>query len=825
MTLNSKKLKDGIAMVGILDILGTYSERELKSVYKIVDKIESFHDELKSFSDIELKEKTIEFKERLGIGESLDNLLPEAFAVVREASSRVLSMKHYRVQLIGGVILHQGRIAEMKTGEGKTLVATLSSYLNALTGEPVHIITTNDYLAKRDRDEMGRVHEFLGLTVGVILHEMKPDERRQQYNCDIVYGTNSEFGFDYLRDNMAVKKEKRVQRGLEYCVVDEIDSILIDEARTPLIISGEGEKSTELYVIADKFVKSLKKNVDYEIDRGGRSAVLTDAGIELLEKKFNIENYSDMENRDIQHHIAQALKANYTMELNKDYISKKGEIFIVDGFTGRVMEGRRFSEGLHQAIEAKEGVKIQKESKTLATITLQNYFRMYTKLSGMSGTAITEDLEFQEIYGLDVIAIPTNKPVARVDELDFVYKTLTSKYNAIIEDIVSCNKKGQPILVGTSNIQKSEDISYLLKRRGIKHYVLNAKNHEKEAAIVENAGQFGAITIATNMAGRGTDIKLDSEVVSLGGLRVIGTDRHEARRIDNQLRGRSGRQGDVGSSRFYLSLQDDLFKVYEADRFNSLFGRMELPEDTPIERRLVSKIVENAQKNVEGNSFETRKNLIGFDDVINKQRLVIYDERNFVLDNGDVSQYIKDMIEFVSKDMVKNHLEANIGENDDYEEIYESNMRDLIVFARGLGIEKEEIDLEILIYEDVDKVQKIFNETIMDMYKSLEESFVVEQTLNDDEDVKKQDKINEEFKNFERGILLSVVDEKWVDHIDNMEHLKEGIKLRAYRQVDPVVEFKMESSEAFEDMVKSVKYSVVKEVIKNSCARVNYDKL
>ncbi|MEG2657014.1 MAG: preprotein translocase subunit SecA [Clostridium sp.] len=812
-------------MVGILDILGTYSERELKSVYKIVDKIESFHDELKSFSDIELKEKTIEFKERLGIGESLDNLLPEAFAVVREASSRVLSMKHYRVQLIGGVILHQGRIAEMKTGEGKTLVATLSSYLNALTGEPVHIITTNDYLAKRDRDEMGRVHEFLGLTVGVILHEMKPDERRQQYNCDIVYGTNSEFGFDYLRDNMAVKKEKRVQRGLEYCVVDEIDSILIDEARTPLIISGEGEKSTELYVIADKFVKSLKKNVDYEIDRGGRSAVLTDAGIELLEKKFNIENYSDMENRDIQHHIAQALKANYTMELNKDYISKKGEIFIVDGFTGRVMEGRRFSEGLHQAIEAKEGVKIQKESKTLATITLQNYFRMYTKLSGMSGTAITEDLEFQEIYGLDVIAIPTNKPVARVDELDFVYKTLTSKYNAIIEDIVSCNKKGQPILVGTSNIQKSEDISYLLKRRGIKHYVLNAKNHEKEAAIVENAGQFGAITIATNMAGRGTDIKLDSEVVSLGGLRVIGTDRHEARRIDNQLRGRSGRQGDVGSSRFYLSLQDDLFKVYEADRFNSLFGRMELPEDTPIERRLVSKIVENAQKNVEGNSFETRKNLIGFDDVINKQRLVIYDERNFVLDNGDVSQYIKDMIEFVSKDMVKNHLEANIGENDDYEEIYESNMRDLIVFARGLGIEKEEIDLEILIYEDVDKVQKIFNETIMDMYKSLEESFVVEQTLNDDEDVKKQDKINEEFKNFERGILLSVVDEKWVDHIDNMEHLKEGIKLRAYRQVDPVVEFKMESSEAFEDMVKSVKYSVVKEVIKNSCARVNYDKL
>ncbi|MEG0308859.1 MAG: preprotein translocase subunit SecA [Clostridium sp.] len=825
MTLNSKKLKDGIAMVGILDILGTYSERELKSVYKIVDKIESFHDELKSFSDIELKEKTIEFKERLGIGESLDNLLPEAFAVVREASSRVLSMKHYRVQLIGGVILHQGRIAEMKTGEGKTLVATLSSYLNALTGEPVHIITTNDYLAKRDRDEMGRVHEFLGLTVGVILHEMKPDERRQQYNCDIVYGTNSEFGFDYLRDNMAVKKEKRVQRGLEYCIVDEIDSILIDEARTPLIISGEGEKSTELYVIADKFVKSLKKNVDYEIDRGGRSAVLTDAGIELLEKKFNIENYSDMENRDIQHHIAQALKANYTMELNKDYISKKGEIFIVDGFTGRVMEGRRFSEGLHQAIEAKEGVKIQKESKTLATITLQNYFRMYTKLSGMSGTAITEDLEFQEIYGLDVIAIPTNKPVARVDELDFVYKTLTSKYNAIIEDIVSCNKKGQPILVGTSNIQKSEDISYLLKRRGIKHYVLNAKNHEKEASIVEKAGQFGAITIATNMAGRGTDIKLDPEVVTLGGLRVIGTDRHEARRIDNQLRGRSGRQGDVGSSRFYLSLQDDLFKVYEADRFNSLFGRMELPEDTPIERRLVSKIVENAQKNVEGNSFETRKNLIGFDDVINKQRLVIYDERNFVLDNGDVSQYIKDMVEFVSKDMVKNHLEANIGENDDYEEIYESNMRDLIVFARGLGIEKEEIDLEILIYEDVDKVQKIFNETIMDMYKSLEESFVVEQTLNDDEEVEKQDKINEEFKNFERGILLSVVDEKWVDHIDNMEHLKEGIKLRAYRQVDPVVEFKMESSEAFEDMVKSVKYSVVKEVIKNSCARVNYDKL
>jgi len=790
-------------MAGLLDILGSYSDRELKSINKIVNKIENFNDEIRLLSDIELKKKTTEFKERLLGGEALDNILIEAFAVVREASFRVLNMKHYRVQLIGGVVLHQGRIAEMKTGEGKTLVATLPSYLNALEGKPVHIITTNDYLAKRDRDEMGRVHEFLGLTVGVILHDMKPDERRQQYKCDIVYGTNSEFGFDYLKDNMATNKEERVQRGLNYCIVDEIDSILIDEARTPLIISGEGEKSTELYITADKFVKSLNKGVHYEIDRKGRAAVLTDEGIELLEKRFNIENYSDMENRDIQHHITQALKGNYTMELNKDYIVKDGEVFIVDQFTGRVMEGRRFSEGLHQAIEAKEGVKIQKESKTLATITLQNYFRMYTKLSGMSGTAVTEELEFQEIYGLDVISIPTNKPVVRIDQCDVVYKTLRGKYNAIIEDIISCNKKGQPVLVGTSNIQKSEDISYLLKRKGIKHYVLNAKNHEREAAIVKNAGEEGAITIATNMAGRGTDIKISPEVIELGGLRVIGTDRHEARRIDNQLRGRSGRQGDVGSSKFYLSLQDDLFKVFEADRFNSLFGKIELPEDTPIESKLVSKIVENAQKNVEGNSFEVRKNLIGFDDVVNKQRLVIYDERNFILDNEDVSEYVKKMINFVSMDMVKSHLEVNIGEDEDYEETYESNVKDLILFAKGFGIESDKITFETLINEDVDKVQKIFNEVINDMYKTVEKVFITE-----------EGKTPKEFKNFERKILLSVVDEKWIDHIDNMEHLKEGIKLRAYKQVDPVVEFKLESSEAFGDMVKSIKYDVVGKLIK-----------
>ncbi len=783
-------------MAGMLDFLGTYSDRELKSINKIVDKIEKFDEETSKLSDYQLKNKTVEFKERLSDGESLDNILPEAFAVVREVGYRVLNKKHYRVQLIGGVVLHQGRISEMKTGEGKTLVSTLPAYLNALSGKPVHIITTNDYLAKRDSDEMRQIHEFLGITVGVILHDMEPEERRQQYKCDVVYGTNSEFGFDYLRDNMVTNKEERVQRELCYCIVDEIDSILIDEARTPLIISGQGEESTKLYIDADKFVKKLKYKIHYEVDRKGKSVILTDEGIEKLEEYFKIENYSDMENRDLQHHITQALKANYTMEINKDYIVKKGEVLIVDEFTGRVMEGRRFSEGLHQALEAKEKVKIQKESKTLATITLQNYFRIYTKLSGMSGTAETEDIEFQEIYGLDVIVIPTNKPITRIDEPDLIYKNLALKYNAIVEDLIKCHEKGQPVLVGTSSIQKSEDISYLLKLKGIKHYVLNAKNHEKEAAIVEKAGEKGAITIATNMAGRGTDIKLGEGIRELGGLRIIGSDRHEARRIDNQLRGRAGRQGDVGSSRFYLSLQDDILKVFDTDIFNNIFGKMDIPDDMVIQSKSVSRAVENAQKNVEGNNFEARKNLIGFDDVINKQRTVIYNERNIVLENEAVSDEIEAMINYVAADIVKTHLEENIGVQDDFEEVYSENIKSLLISAKTFGIEDNCINENKLLDLSLEDTEELFKELFMTKYENFKHSFE-----------------KDDFTSKEREILLSVVDEKWIDHLDNMEHLKEGIKLRSYRQEDPVVAFKIESSEAFNDMIKSLKYEVVRRII------------
>ena len=787
-------------MEGFLNILGNYSNRELKKIYPIVDKIEKLDEEFSKLSNEELKNKTIEFKDRLEKGETLDDILIEAFATVREAAFRVLGMKHYRVQLIGGMVLYQGRIAEMKTGEGKTLVGTLSAYLNALTGQGVHIITTNDYLAKRDRDEMGKVHEFLGLSVGVILHDMQPDERRAQYACDITYGTNSELGFDYLRDNMATKKEDRVQRDLNYCIVDEIDSILIDEARTPLIISGEGKKPTKYYILVDKFVRGLKEKEDYEVDRKGKAVILTALGIEKLEKYFNIENYADPENRDLQHHVSQSLRAHYTMHLNKDYIVKKGEVLIVDEFTGRVMEGRRFSEGLHEALEAKEGVRIQKESKTLATITIQNYFRMYNRLSGMSGTAVTEETEFQEIYGLDVITIPTNKPVQRIDHKDIIYKTLKDKYDAIIEDILICHKKGQPVLVGTSSIQKSEDISYLLKRRGIKHYLLNAKNHEKEAKIVEKAGRKDAITIATNMAGRGTDIKINDEVRALGGLRIIGTDRHDARRIDNQLKGRAGRQGDVGSSQFYISLQDELFKVFEADRFNSLFGKLDLHEHEPITEKSVYKAVEFAQKAIEGNSFETRKNIIGFDDVINKQRLVIYDQRNFVLDKGDITENIDDMIKFVLEDIVKKHLTDALKQDaiDDADD-FDDNLRKLVLFLNDFGIVDEEIiNFENLENKSIDIIQRIVNRAVKHIYEGVMESFDTE----------------EEFKDKQREILLKNVDQKWIDHLDNMEHLKDGIKLRSYRQLDPVREFQIESSAAFNEMVLSIKYDTVKDLLK-----------
>lgn len=788
-------------MDGILDILGNYSDRELKKIYPIVDKIEALDEQYSTLTNEELRYKTTELRERLNNGESTKDILTEAFATVREAAFRVLNMKHFRVQLIGGIVLSQGRIAEMKTGEGKTLVATLPSYLNALGGEGVHVITTNDYLAKRDKEEMGRVHEFLGLTTGVILNQMEPNERREQYKCDIVYGTNSEFGFDYLRDNMAKTKEERVQRGLNFCIVDEVDSILIDEARTPLIISGEGKKPTKYYIVVDKFAKKLKNKSDFEVDRNGKSVTLTAKGIEKLEKYFNVENYADLKNRDLQHHVTQALRANYTMHLNRDYIVKKGEVLIVDEFTGRVMEGRRFSEGLHEALEAKEGVRIQKESKTLATITIQNYFRMYNMLSGMSGTAITEETEFQEIYGLDVIAIPTNKPVLRVDHKDIVYKTLMDKYNAIVEDIISCNKKGQPVLVGTASIQKSEDISYLLKRKGIKHYLLNAKNHEREAKIVEDAGKKGAITIATNMAGRGTDIKIDNEVRELGGLRIIGTDRHEARRIDNQLKGRAGRQGDVGSSQFYISLQDDLFKVFEVDRFNSLFGRIDLPEHEHIEDKMVYRAIESAQKNIEGNSFEARKNIIGFDDVINKQRLVIYDERNRVLDKENIHDHILNVIDTLTERLVQSQLiDKTTVDVLDNEEAYNDNLREFVKMLSSFGLSDEKVNFEKLDEVRLNNMSEYIKNIILEQVNELKDYY-------EDE---------EEFFKCERDVLLRNVDEKWIDYLDSMEHLKDGIKLRSYRQLDPVREFQIESGEEFKSMVGYIQFDTIKEIV-NLC--------
>ena len=599
--------------MGFLEkIFGTYSEREVKKLQLIADKIEALDDSMQSLSDEQLQAKTIEFKDRISKGESLDSLLPEAFAVCREASSRVLGKKHFRVQLLGGMVLHQGRIAEMKTGEGKTLVATLPAYLNALTGKGVHVITVNDYLAKTQMEEMGVLYSFLGLTTGCIIHGITPQQRREAYGCDITYGTNNEFGFDYLRDNMVIHMADRVQRELNLCIVDEVDSILIDEARTPLIISGMGDKSTKFYNVADNFVKTLINEKDFNVDEKASAVLLTDDGIVKAEKYFGIENYADSQNLELQHYVTQALKANYTMKADKDYMVKDNEIVIIDEFTGRLMEGRRYSDGLHQAIEAKEGVKIQRESKTLATITFQNYFRMYAKLSGMTGTALTEENEFREIYNLDVIVIPTNRPVQRIDKSDMVYKNESGKYKAIIEEIVKAHEKNQPVLVGTASVDKSEYISSLLKKRGIKHQVLNAKYHAQEAEIISHAGELGMVTIATNMAGRGTDIKLGEGVREVGGLKVLGTERHESRRIDNQLRGRSGRQGDPGESIFFISLEDDLMRIFGSERIQGVIDKLGLEETEAIESKMVTKAIENAQKKVEGNNFDIRKNLLGY---------------------------------------------------------------------------------------------------------------------------------------------------------------------------------------------------------------------
>ncbi|MGE5628712.1 MAG: preprotein translocase subunit SecA [Solirubrobacterales bacterium] len=767
-------------------IFGTYSDKEVKRILPVADKIEALDSAMQALSDDELKAKTGEFKDRLIKGETLNDLLPEAFAVVREVSTRVIGLKHFRVQLIGGVVLHQGRISEMKTGEGKTLVATLPAYLNALSGKGVHIVTVNDYLAKRDRDAMGPIYEFLGLTCGVVLHSLNHEERQEAYRCDITYGTNSEFGFDYLRDNMVIYKEERVQRGLNFAIVDEVDSILIDEARTPLIISGEGEKSTDFYKVADYFVKTLRGETDYSVDEKTNSVILTDEGIAKAENYFRIENYADAQNMETQHHVVQALKANYIMKRDKDYMVRDGEVLIVDEFTGRMMEGRRYSDGLHQAIEAKEGVKVERESKTLATITYQNYFRMFDKLSGMTGTALTEENEFREIYGLDVIEIPTNEPLIRKDNSDVVYKTAMGKYNAIVEEIVETNKTGQPMLVGTVSIEKSEILSSLLKKRGISHQVLNAKYHEKEAEIISHAGELGMVTIATNMAGRGTDIKLGEGVVEVGGLKIIGTERHESRRIDNQLRGRSGRQGDPGESRFYVSLEDDLMRIFGSDKLQGLVEKLGLRDDEAIESKMITNTIENAQKKVEGNNFDIRKTLLQYDDVINKQREIIYKQRSEVLEGEDIHIEIQDMIKDLIFSLVNSHISG-------MEDEFEKELEKLVESLEDIYLPKGMVDPKELALLTNDEIK----EKLLDIAKNLY--------------VKKENEFtSEQMRELERVILLRVVDSKWMDHIDDMDHLKRGIGLRAYRQQDPAQAYSFEGSEMFEEMIYNIKVETVR---------------
>ncbi len=767
-------------------IFGTYSEKEVKRIIPIVNKIDSFDSQMQSLSDSELRAKTDEFKERLEKGETLNSILPEAFAVVREAAWRTIGLKHYREQLIGGIVLHQGRISEMKTGEGKTLVATAPAYLNALTGKGVHIVTVNDYLAKRDRDTMGPVYEFLGLKVGVILHELDQSQRQEAYRCDITYGTNSEYGFDYLRDNMVIYKEERVQRGLNFVIVDEVDSILIDEARTPLIISGEGEKSTEFYKIADYFAKTLSEEKDFTKDEKANAVILTDEGIKKAEDFFKLTNYADPENMEIQHHVVQALKANYMMKRDKDYMVRDGEVMIVDEFTGRMMEGRRYSDGLHQAIEAKEGVKVERESKTLATITYQNYFRMFNKLSGMTGTALTEENEFREIYGLDVIVVPTHEPIARQDMPDVVYKTAKGKFKAIVEDIVETYKKGQPVLVGTVSIEKSELLSDMLKRKGVPHQVLNAKYHEQEAEIITGAGEKGTVTIATNMAGRGTDIKLADGVVELGGLKIIGTERHESRRIDNQLRGRSGRQGDPGISRFYVSLEDDLMRIFGSDKLKDIVEKLGLGDDEAIESKMVSGAIENAQKKVEGNNFDIRKTLLQYDDVINKQREIMYRQRSEVLEGEDLKDQIYQMLDGIASSAVDSHISG-------VEEEFENDLAKLIDFMEELYVPKDSVTVEELSNLLNDEIKDKFVEIGQGIYSQKEEEFTPEQ-----------------MREIERVVLLRVVDTKWMDHIDDMDHLKRGIGLRAYRQQDPAQAYQFEGSEMFEEMIYNIKLETIK---------------
>ena len=842
-------------------VFGTYSQRELKSIYPIVDKITALEEDYKKLTDAQLQAKTPEFKERLANGETLDDILPEAFATVREAADRVLGMRPYPVQLVGGIVLHQGRIAEMKTGEGKTLVATLPAYLNALTGEGVHIVTVNDYLAKRDSEWMGKVHRFLGLTVGLIIHDMKKEERQKAYAADITYGTNNEMGFDYLRDNMALYASEQVQRGHAFAIVDEVDSILIDEARTPLIISGMGEKSTQLYDMAEMFAARLKKFVvvetddkeeeatdidaDYVVDEKSKSCTLTARGIKKAEEFFHLDNLSDPENSTIAHHINQAIKAHGIMKRDVDYVVKDGEVVIVDEFTGRLMFGRRYSEGLHQAIEAKEHLSVQRESKTLATITFQNYFRLYRKLSGMTGTALTEEEEFATIYALDIIEIPTNRPIARIDNEDSVYKTENGKYRAVIQQVKACHAKGQPVLVGTVSIEKNELLGKMLTREGIKHNLLNAKNHEKEAEIVAQAGQFGAVTVATNMAGRGTDIMLGGnaeymakndlrkaglsdeliaeatgyaetnnqeildarklfadklaqhkaeiageadKVRQAGGLFIIGTERHDSRRIDNQLRGRAGRQGDPGETRFYISLEDDLMRLFGGDRVTNLMERMNIDEDTPIENKMLSRAIEQAQTTVESRNFQARKSVLEYDDVMNKQREIIYGQRKQVLDGMDVKGIIMGMMESAIGHQVRS---AFMGQA----HLDMAQCRELLRSVEGVYFTKYTVKI------DESQLSTLTEDDFIDMFTKAAADFYE----------KKEAEITPPvMRELERVVLLRVVDEYWMEHIDAMQDLRQGIRLRAYAQTNPVDAYKKESLEMFEEMVDAMKEETVR---------------
>ena len=786
-------------------IFGTHSEREVKRIIPIVDKIEALAPEFEKLTDEQLQAKTPEFKERLANGETLDDILPEAYATVREAATRVLDMRHYRVQLIGGVILHQGRITEMRTGEGKTLVSTLPAYLNALEGKGVHIVTVNDYLAKRDAEWMGKVHEFLGLTVGVILNNMDNDERREAYNCDITYATNNELGFDYLRDNMVVYKEQLVQRSLHYAIIDEVDSVLIDEARTPLIISGQSGKSTKLYEMCDIFVRQLTKGTakelskmdilmneeqqetgDYVVDEKDKNANLTEEGVRKAERFFQVENLADPDNLELQHNINLALRAHSLMHRDKDYVVKDDEVLIVDEFTGRIMPGRRFSDGLHQAIEAKEHVKVKRESKTLATITFQNFFNKYEKKSGMTGTALTEEKEFREIYEMDVVEVPTNKPIARIDYNDAVYKTKEDKFNAVVADIVEAHKKGQPVLVGTITIDTSEYLSAKLQKAGIPHKVLNAKFHELEAEIIADAGQKGAVTIATNMAGRGTDIKLGDGVTELGGLKIIGTERHESRRIDNQLRGRAGRQGDPGESRFYISLEDDLMRLFGSERIMGLFDAM--PDGEQVEHKMLSSAIENAQKKIEGNNFGIRKNLLEFDRVNNEQREVIYKERRRVLDGESMRDTIYKMI----TDEVENCVNSVIPEDGSAEDWDVQELNNVLLPI--IPLKRIQLDDEMLKHGTREDLAQKLKEEAVKVYEAKEAEFP------------DPDQIRE----VERIILLRVIDNKWMDHIDDMDQLREGIGLQAYGQRDPVVEYKFAGFDMFNAMIDSITEETVK---------------